>query len=117
MGNRPGTNDGSMYIGRGGPQITGRGGYQQVGDRCRLDLVNHLELATAPENQPAILAAFWTWKDLNQWADDEDFKGCVKAWNGGTNGMRDRLEQMRGNDPVIGRLGRVSSVVPALNGS
>src|SRR5262249_13981611 len=27
MGNRPGTHDGSRYIGRGAPQVTGRDGY------------------------------------------------------------------------------------------
>ncbi|KAA0592243.1 putative chitinase [Azospirillum lipoferum] len=46
MGNRPNSNDGSTYIGRGGPQITGRDGYEQVGKRCGLDLVGQPDLAT-----------------------------------------------------------------------
>jgi putative chitinase len=33
MGNRPGTRDGSRFIGRGGPQVTGRDGYAEVGKR------------------------------------------------------------------------------------
>jgi putative chitinase len=115
MGNRRGTNDGSTYIGRGGPQITGRNGYREVGRRCELDLVNNPELAGRPEHQPAILAAFWSWKDLNRFADAGDFLGCVKAWNGGTNGFADRKAKMAGNDPIIKRLANVANVMPALD--
>lgn len=39
MGNRPGTRDGSTFIGRGGPQVTGRDGYASVGKRAGRDLV------------------------------------------------------------------------------
>jgi putative chitinase len=104
MGNRIGTSDGSRYIGRGGPQITGRDGYREVGRRAGLDLVNKPELATRPEHQPAILAAFWEWKQLSRFADAGDFLGCVKAWNGGTNGLADRRAALRAQAPVIARL-------------
>lgn len=114
MGNRPGTSDGSRYIGRGGPQITGRDGYAEVGKRAGLDLVNNPGLASMPEHQPAILAAFWSWKNLNRFADANDFTGCVKVWNGGTNGMADRLAQKAGNDPVIQRMETVDRVTPAI---
>lgn len=114
MGNRPGTSDGSRFIGRGGPQITGRDGYAEVGKRCGLDLVNNPELASAPEHQPAILAAFWSWKNLNRFADANDFTGCVRSWNGGTNGMADRLAQKAGNDPIIQRMEIVDRVTPAI---
>jgi len=114
MGNRPGTSDGSAYIGRGGPQITGRDGYQEVGRRCGLDLVNNPDLASRPEHQPAILAAFWSWKGLNRFADANDFTGCVRIWNGGTNGMADRLAQMAGNDPVVKRLEFSDQTMPAI---
>jgi putative chitinase len=115
MGNRKGTSDGSTYIGRGGPQITGRDGYAEVGKRSGLDLVNSPELAAAPENQPAILAVFWSWKNLNKFADTGDFKGCVKAWNGGAIGLKDRLEQMKGNDPIVARLSSVAAIMPTLD--
>lgn len=115
MGNRPGTRDGSTYIGRGGPQITGRDGYRQVGRRCGLDLLGSPELATEPRHQPAILAAFWTWKDLNATADAGDFERCVKKWNGGTNGLRGRRERMAGNDPILRRLTVVASLMPVLD--
>jgi len=108
-GNRKGTDDGSMYIGRGGPQITGREGYIEVGARAGLDLVDDVNLVTIAENQPIILAAFWSWKDLNKFADRGDFSGCVKAWNGGTNGLADRKIRMAGNDPIISRLSNLAA--------
>jgi predicted chitinase len=116
LGNRPGTSDGSTYIGRGGPQITGRDGYRQVGRLAGLNLENDPELATKPEHQPAILGAFWQWKRLSRNADDGDFLGCVKAWNGGTNGLADRLDKIRGNDSVIRRLSLVTEILGRLEG-
>jgi putative chitinase len=115
MGNRPGTHDGSLFIGRGGPQITGRDGYAAVGRLAGLDLVAHPELACLPEHQPAICAAFWTWKGLNRFADAGDFLGCVKVWNGGTNGLADRRAMMAGNDPVINRLRVAADVTDVVN--
>ncbi|QYK40067.1 MAG: hypothetical protein KF887_11430 [Paracoccaceae bacterium] len=115
MGNRPGTDDGSRYIGRGGPQITGRDGYRQVGRRAGLDLVEAPELATLPVHQPAILAAFVAWKDLNALADAGDFKAYVRRWNGGTNGLADRVERMKGNEPIIRRLTLAVAMMPILD--
>lgn len=115
MGNRPGTSDGSTYIGRGGPQVTGRDGYRQVGSRCGLDLVNNPELAAVHKHQPAILAAFWSWKQLNAFADAGDFTGCIKRWNGGLIGDRERRERLSGNDPIIRRLTTVATIMPTLD--
>ena len=90
MGNRAGTRDGSSFIGRGGPQITGRDGYMQIGARIGVDLVGSPEQASAHQWQPDIAAAFWAWKNLARFADAGDFTGCVRAWNGGLNGLADR---------------------------
>ena len=51
-GNRPGTDDGVRYIGRGLAQITGRGNYKALADKLggRLDLVARPELVIAAEN-------------------------------------------------------------------
>lgn len=114
MGNRPGTSDGSRYIGRGGPQVTGRDGYAEVGRRAGLDLVTSPELASRLDMQPEICAAFWTWKNLNAKADADDFLGCVKLWNGGTNGLADRQHLMAGNDPIIRKLASVDDIKPIL---
>ena len=94
MGNRPGTSDGSRFIGRGGPQITGRDGYAEIGKRIGVDLVSAPDLACNHALQPDIAAAFWSWKDMNKFADAGNFIGCVKAWNGGTNGLAERQSQL-----------------------
>ncbi|MGB3445815.1 MAG: glycoside hydrolase family 19 protein [Xanthobacteraceae bacterium] len=101
MGNRPGTSDGSRYIGRGGPQITGRDGYVEVGRRIGVDLVDNPELASSPALQPDIAAAFWDWNGMNRFADAGDFVGCVKAWNGGTNGLAERQVQLARILPIL----------------
>jgi putative chitinase len=101
MGNRPGTSDGSRFIGRGGPQITGRDGYAEIGRRVGVDLVGNPELAGSFTLQPDIAAAFWDWKGMNRFADASDFIGCVKAWNGGTNGLAQRQSQLTRILPIL----------------
>ena len=114
MGNRPGTSDGSTYIGRGGPQWTGRDGYAALERITGLPAVADPAVAARLDMQPEICAAFWIWKGLNRFADAGDFLGCVKAWNGGTNGLADRKAQMAGNDPILKRLGALDAVAVIL---
>lgn len=115
MGNRPGTSDGSRFIGRGAVQITGRDGYSQMQTRTGIPFLTTPELAAQPNNQAQIIAAFWSWKGLNSFADNSDFNGLVRRWNGGTNGMADRIAKLNGNDPVIDRLSTVEKVIPTVN--
>lgn len=116
MGNRPGTHDGSTFIGRGGPQVTGRDGYAAVGRVAGIsNLVAMPTQASVASLQPYICSAFWTWKGMNAYADRDDFLGCVKAWNGGTNGLADRRSRMAGNDPIIARLMTARDAVDAVN--
>jgi putative chitinase len=104
MGNRPGSSDGSMYIGRGGPQWTGRDGYSALERLTGLPAVAKPELASQLDKQPEVCSAFWAWKNLNRFADAGDFVGCVKSWNGGLNGLADRKALMAGNDAILKRL-------------
>lgn len=113
MGNRPGTADGSTFIGRGGPQITGRDGYVAVGARTRLDLVGDPQLATAHQWQPDIAAAFWAWKNLNRFADAGDFTGCVRAWNGGLNGLAERQALLKKWQAAFATASAVEEPAPA----
>jgi len=112
MGNRPGTSDGSAFIGRGAPQVTGRDGYREVGKRAGLPLEAQPELACLPVNQPAILAAFWMWKGMGPLADGGGIDATVRAWNGGTNGLADRKAQFARILPIVRKL----SDVPDLPG-
>jgi putative chitinase len=113
MGNRAGTSDGSTYIGRGGPQWTGRDGYAALQRLTGLPVVEVPSMASQLDMQPEICAAFWSWKNLNRFADANDFLGCVKAWNGGTNGLADRKALMAGNDPILKRLESVATISSA----
>lgn len=115
MGNRPGTDDGSKFIGRGGPQWTGRDGYEALQRLTGIAAVADPSLACRLDLQPEVCAAFWTWKKLNSYADRNDFAGAVKVWNGGTNGMKDRLSRMAGNDPIIDRLTAVADTTDVIN--
>src|SRR6266851_10011220 len=47
-GNRTGTHDGSVYIGRGLSQVTGRGNYESLGAKVGHDLVNAPDLVNTP---------------------------------------------------------------------
>lgn len=85
MGNRVGSDDGSKFIGRGGPQITGRNGYEEIGKRIGVDLVNNPSAALSVDLQPAIIAAFWNWKNLSQYSSNLTM--ARKLWNGGSNGL------------------------------
>jgi len=48
MGNRPGTHDGSLYIGRGLPQTTGHDGYAKLGATIGVDLLANPDLVISP---------------------------------------------------------------------
>lgn len=93
MGNRPGTDDGWNYRGRGLIQITGRDGYAQVGRIAGLDLVGKPHLANEPGNLLTVAAAFWSWKGMNALCrdlSDASLVAVTKRVNGGTNGLADR---------------------------
>lgn len=89
MGNHPGTHDGSLYIGRGGPQLTGRDEYTAIGNAIGVDLLNNPTRASDPQLQPDILGAYWRIKNFSKY--DPSVPGGIatarKIWNGGTNGL------------------------------
>jgi predicted chitinase len=89
MGNdEPG--DGYKYHGRGYMQLTGKANYREIGNRIGVDLVNHPELATTPENASKIAVEFW--KANVPLKDREDVTKATHAINGGDNGLNDRKE-------------------------
>lgn len=94
MGNRPGTDDGWNYRGRGPIQITGRDGYETIGKIAGLDLLRTPTLANDDDTALLIAASFWTWKNLNAVCDqglsDKVLVAVTKKVNGGTNGLKDR---------------------------
>lgn len=114
MGNAPPpSDDGFNHIGRGGPQITGLDGYREMKRRTGIDFVSHPEWAGLPEYQPAILAAFWSWKNFAKYVDKGDFVGGVRAWNGGTIGLEDRRAKLVGNASAIASMDLESALQKA----
>ena len=121
MGNRPGTADGSLFIGHGGPQWTGRDGHEALarilktlvpGLPANLTAEEVIAYAISYEMQPAVLAAFWIWKNLNPICDAGGLRAVTKPWNGGYIGMADREAKLKGNDPIVARMKIVERVLP-----
>jgi len=82
--------DGWRYRGRGLIQVTGKDNYRKCGDALGLDLVKHPEFLETIG--PAIASALWFWsvRQLNAKADNDDIEGITRAINGGLNGLEDR---------------------------
>lgn len=83
---------GFQYRGRGLLQITGLANYSICGLALDLDLVNHPELLSQPEN--AALSAGWFWDNhqFNPIADQGAFETICVRINGGHNGWPERLQ-------------------------
>lgn len=86
--------DGVRYKGRGLIQITGRANYRA----CSLalyanpaTLIDRPELLEQPVEACRSAAWFWSSRNLNKYADENDMVRITKIINGGTNGLNDRL--------------------------
>jgi len=82
--------DGSRFKGRGLLQITGRANYARYGAAVGVDLVDHPELAAAPQTAVATAAVYWDGHSLNALADADDILGITRRINGGLRGLPDR---------------------------
>lgn len=106
MGNRPNTDDGWNYRGRGAIQITGRNNYRSIAG-----ILYDVGLAETREfyfNNPdgfskiplAIYSAGAFWK-LNNLSNVTDFNTLTKRINGGLNGIEDRLKKKEALENAI----------------
>jgi predicted chitinase len=85
------TGDGVRFKGRGFIQLTGRANYTAAGKDLGLDLVNDPEMVERDLSVAArVTAWYWKKRNLNRYADSDNFVGLTKAINGGTNGLPDR---------------------------
>jgi putative chitinase len=91
MGNRPGTHDGSTFIGRGLSQVTGREGYQRLGARVGLDLVDDPSLVVAAANAFECGVADFVLCGCLPFAQADDVQGVTKHLNGGFIGLSERI--------------------------
>jgi putative chitinase len=89
-GNRPGTHDGSLYIGRGMSQVTGRANYQALGAKVGLDLVDQVDLVNVPVNALECGVADFVICGCLPFAQADDVRGVTLHLNGGFTGLDER---------------------------
>lgn len=90
LGNRPGTNDGVTYKGRGLIQLTGRSNYTMMSKKLGVNLVDSPNLAAQFPYAALTAAYYWKDHDLNSLADANNINGITRKINGGYNGLESR---------------------------
>ena len=93
MGNGPeASGDGWKYRGSSAIQLTGKANYQKLATAIGKSLDDTVTFCGTTEG--IIVSSCWFWKEnnLNKFCDKNDFVGLTKAINGGTIGIKDRLE-------------------------
>lgn len=83
MGNRPGTHDGSIFIGRGLSQVTGREGYKKLGDKLQVDLIANPDVVNTPDRALEAGVADFVLCGCLPFARQDDVKGVTFHLNGG----------------------------------
>lgn len=84
--------DGKRFKGRGLIQVTGRANYQACGAALGLDLIASPELLKEPVNAARSAGWYWHSRNLNRFADWDQFGALTRAINGGYNGLDDRIK-------------------------
>lgn len=90
MGNRVGTDDGWNFRGRGGSQVTGRDGYDKLGQRVGLDLITSPDLVNAAQNFLECAVADFVICGCLPFAAHDDVSGVTFHLNGGHIGLPER---------------------------
>ena len=90
MGNRPGSEDGWNYRGRGGSQVTGREGYTKLGEKNGLPLIDKPDLVNDPQNFLECAVADFIISNCLSFAEDDDVRGVTFHLNGGFIGLSER---------------------------
>lgn len=88
LGNRPGTDDGWRYRGRGPIQVTGRANYRECGQTIGADLEAEPSLLELRSTGAASTAWFWRKHKLTGYGSD--VLSVTRKINGGTKGLEDR---------------------------
>lgn len=83
--------DGWRYRGRGPAQLTGLDAYHACAGGISQPLVEKPEFLLIPQVGAQSVGWFWRWKGLAGLADADDFEGVCVKWNGGRNGLDERV--------------------------
>ncbi|GKX50596.1 endolysin [Budvicia aquatica] len=103
-GNRYGNTapgDGWKYRGRGLKQITFKDNYTHCGKALGIDLIANPELLERDEYAARSAGWYWKARNLNQYADANDFTRLTYMINGGYNGIDDRRERYKRTEQVL----------------
>lgn len=92
MGNRPGTDDGWNFRGRGGSQVTGRDGYDKLGGKIGLDLIASPDLVNDSRHFFECAVADFVLCGCLPFAAEDDVAGVTYHLNGGYIGLSARTE-------------------------
>jgi putative chitinase len=100
LGNTPAKDgDGKLYMGRTGMQLTGKANYTafrdwvwRVIDSGAPDFVKKPELVNTDPWEGLVPIWYWTSRNLNRYADQNDLETITKRINGGKNGLADRID-------------------------
>jgi putative chitinase len=95
MGNRPGTHDGSTFIGRGLSQVTGRDGYEKLGAKVGLDLIGNPDFVNQPTNALECGVADFVICGCLPFAANDDVSGVTFHLNGGHIGLAERTAWLK----------------------
>lgn len=99
MGNEEGSNDGWKFSGKGFIQLTGRSNFRSFSSDMRLPDV--MKNPASVETEYAFESALWFFRSnklftiCDQGVDDDTIKAVTKRVNGGTHGLKDRIEQTK----------------------
>ncbi|MDB5599871.1 MAG: putative glycohydrolase [Xanthobacteraceae bacterium] len=111
MGNRPGTHDGSTFIGRGLSQTTGREGYQKLGAKMGLDLIADPEQVNTPAHALEAGVADFIMCGCLPFAQQDDISGVTFHLNGGHIGQSERETWLKKWKTALG------AASPAMHGT
>lgn len=85
--------DGVRFKGRGLIQLTGRANYEKYAEYACIQLLkkpNEKLVATSPWYALDASLWFWSKRNLNRYADNDDIRSITRRVNGGYNGLVDR---------------------------
>lgn len=107
MGNRPDTDDGWNFRGRGGSQTTGREGYERVKKQTGFDVVNDPDILIDPKYFLEFAVSDFINCGCLPYAKADDVENVTKKLNGGLTNLADRQQWLKrwkaalGTGPII----------------
>lgn len=111
MGNRPGSDDGWNFRGRGGSQTTGREGYERVAKQTGLDVVNNPDILIDPKYFLECSVSDFINCGCLPYAKIDDVLNVTKRLNGGTIGLQERVQWLKRWKAALGP-GPINFTIP-----